>query len=150
MTERVLKLKSLTINFENVSSVKIPAHYIEALRVGGITSTMYKGWKLDNALREQRVCSYFLVKINPRANRKEFWQQDYFREEGKAPFERIQEHKDICSVTFGYEGEDSEEIYMEWNGTPETNNRQTSGFEEGGPFFIEICKPEESQRNNYI
>jgi hypothetical protein len=147
MAEKVLK--SLTLNFENVSSIKIPARYIEALRVDGITSTMYKAWKCDDALREHRVCSYFLVKINPRANKKEFWQQDYFREEGKAPFERIQEHKDICSVTFGYEGRFSEEIYMEWDGSPETNNRQSCGRYEGGPFFIEIGKPEESKKGNY-
>lgn len=147
MAEKVLQLKSLTLNFENVSSVKIPAHYIEALKVGGITSTMYKAWKCDDALREHRICSYFIVKISPKADKKEFWQQDYFREEGKAPFERIQEYKDICSVTFEYEGSSSEEIYMEWDGTPETNNRQTSGYEKkNGLFFIEICKPEEKTR----
>lgn len=146
MAEKVLK--SLTLSFENVSSIKIPACYIEALMIGGITSTMFKYWKCDNALQERKVCNYFFVEINPRGNKKEFWQQDYFREEGKAPFERIQEHKDICSVTFEYEGGFSEEIYIEWNGTPETNNRQTSGFEKGGPFFIEICKLEESRKKS--
>ncbi len=144
MVEKVLK--SLTLNFENVSSIKIPACYIEALMIGGITSTMFKYRKCDNALQERKVCNYFFVEINPRGNKKEFWQQDYFREEGKTPFERIQEHKDICSVTFEYEGGFSEEIYMEWDGTPETNNRQTSGLEKDGPFFIEICKLEESRR----
>lgn len=136
MAEKILK--SLIFNFENVSSIKIPSRYIEALRIGGITSTMYKSWKCDNALREHKFCNYFFVEINPRANKKEFWQQDYFREEGEAPFERIQKRKDICSVTLEYEGGFDEEIYMEWDGTPETNSRQTSGFEKGGPFFIEI------------
>jgi len=138
MTEKVLK--SLTFNFENVSGIKIPARYIEALRISGITSTMFKYWKCDNALQERKVCNYFLVKINPRANKKEFWIQDYFREEGKAPFERIQKRKDICSVTLEYEGGFDEEIYMEWDGPSETNNRQTSGYEKGGPFFIKIGK----------
>ena len=141
-------LKSLTLNFENVSSVKIPACYIEALRISGITSTMFKYWKSDNALQERKVCNYFLVKINPRANKKEFWQQDYFREEGRTPLERIQEYKDICSAAFEYEGGFSEEIYMEWDGISETNNRQTSGFEKGGSFFIEIGKSEESGGNH--
>jgi len=138
MAEKVLK--SLTINFENVSSIKIPTRYIEALRISGITSTMFKYWKCDNALQENKVCNYFFIQINPRGNKKEFWQQNYFREEEKAPFERIQEHKDICSVTFEYEGGFSEEIYMEWDGPSETNNLQTSGFEKGGPFFIKIGK----------
>ncbi len=136
MAEKVLK--SITLNFENVSSIKIPSQYIEAFRVGGITTTMFKYWKCDNALQQHEVCSYFFVEINPRANKKEFWQQDYFREEGGLPFERIQKHKDICSVTLEYEGGFDEEIYMEWDGTPEANERQTSGFEKGGPFFIKI------------
>ncbi len=136
MAEKVLK--SLSLNFENVSSIKIPDCYIEAFRISGITSTMHKSWECDDELQEYKVCSYFLVEINPRANKKEFWQQDYFREEGKPPFEYIQEHKNICSVTFEYEGGFSEEIYMEWDGTSETNDRQTSGFEKDGPFFIEI------------
>jgi len=136
MAEKVLK--SITLNFENVSSIKIPARYIEAFRVGGITSTMFKYRKCDNALQEHEVCSYFFVEINPGANKKEFWQQDYFQEEGELPFERIQKHKDICSVTLEHEGGFYEEIYMEWDGTPEENNRQTSGFEKDGPFFIKI------------
>lgn len=134
MAEKVLK--SLTFNFENVSGARIQVNLIDALAIEGITKEIYM-YSNNKACNERLICKYFGVSLFNGANHNVEYYPDYFNEEKRKLFDRIQRRKDICSVTFEYEGGFSEEIWMNWQGTDEENKLQKA-YWKCGFFVVEI------------
>lgn len=139
MAEKVLK--SLTFNFENVSGARVQADLIDTFVIEDITKEMCM-YSSDRACHERQICKYFVIMLFNGANYNVEYYPDYFNEEKKKLFDRIQQRKDICSITFEYEGGFSEEIWMNWHGTDEENKLQKT-YWKNGFFVVEIGQEQE-------
>ncbi len=145
MAEKVLK--ALTFNFENVSGASIQANHVDTFAIEGITKEMCM-YSNGQACHERQNCKYFVVLLSKDANYNVEYYPDYFNEEKKKLFDRIQRHKDICSITFEYEGGFSEEIWMNWHGTDEENKLQKA-YWKNGFFVVEIGQEQKRYEQCY-
>ena len=134
MAEKVLK--SLTFNFESVTGARVQVNLVDTFAIEGITKEMCM-YSNGKTCYERQMCKYFVVSLFNGANYNAEYYPDYLNEEKKKLFDRIQQRKDISSITFEYEGGFSEEIWMNWHGTDEENKLQKA-YWKNGFFVVEI------------
>ena len=145
MAEKVLK--SLTFNFESVTGARVQANLVDTFVTEGITREMCM-YLNGKECHERQVCKYFAVLLSKGANYNVEYYPDYLNEEKRKLFERIQQHKDISSITFEYEGGFTEEIWVTWHGTDEENKLQKV-YWKNGFFVVEIGQEQERYEQCY-
>lgn len=141
MAEKVLK--ALVLNFETVTGARIPAEYIESFAIEGVTKEIcmypHPG---DKICRERQMSKYFRVALLDGANHNVEYYPDFLNKDKEQLFDYLCKAKNICSVTFEYEGGFSEEIWVNWFGTGETNKLQKT-YWTGDWRIVEIGQKQE-------
>lgn len=148
-----MKLKNITLIFENCDYITIDGKYIGSLLVDDLHTCFRR--IACNAIEKVETTNTFAIEIHRDANkdRYQFGQSDipYFKQK---TFDRIEEYDDITSIAFELVEayvEDGEiprvehyEYYVDWVGESEYENEaQTSYISSDGNMYLVIAKDKE-------
>lgn len=127
-------IKKLSIIFENCESVNIETDYIGYVELSDIKNSIRK--VACNCIGYSSVCETFLISIDHKIPK----QTETYGDKLINPIDRLNEYKDIVSISVTYEDDSEEEIYLPWGDREYTNQYQENYINKFGDIFICISE----------
>jgi len=131
------QIKSIELCLENCEVLKFEADQIGRFEVKNIKNEISR--IALNSISKLSTCEEFIIQISSKANISESYLTTWSNN-NVLPFERINNGRDIVSVTINYEDGNKENIYVDWDGTYCENYLQSSYINKAGDLYIVVSK----------
>lgn len=114
------KLDFITLVFENLESMEIPANEIVAWRVGDVTTSLFGG-RYGDGVHKTNSCKFFEITISNNFLNS-VYVAGYERDSSKTTHRARLDFADITSVELGYTDGTVESYYVPWEDGAEDSN----------------------------
>ena len=125
-----MRVKSIELCFENVTSVKFPAACIRTFSIRGISESVNMVSR-DKTVKVFSVCQDFVLCLEASANNKKYYQQEDWPGK-KGVFERLKIYPDITSAIVEMDDGSKTEYWVPFKGNDLNSLQKTKSTEDGG------------------